>query len=81
MPRLGHKPVGKITTADVLAVLVRIWSTKRETAKRVRQRIGAIMKWAVAEGYREDNPPGDAIGAALPRGLLPKGPISRGYIM
>ena len=69
MPRLGRKPVSKITTADVLAVLVPIWSTKRETAKRVRQRIGAIMKWAVAEGYREDNPAGDAIGAALPRGL------------
>ena len=25
------------------------------------------MKWAVAKGYREDNPAGDAIGAALPR--------------
>ena len=44
-----------------------IWNTKRETARRVRQRIGAIMKWAVAQGYREDNPAGDAIGAALPR--------------
>ena len=25
------------------------------------------MKWAVAQGYREDNPAGDAIGAALPK--------------
>ena len=25
------------------------------------------MKWAVAEGHREDNPAGDAIGAALPK--------------
>ena len=33
----------------------------------VRQRIGAIMRWAVAQGYREDNPAGEAIGAALPR--------------
>ena len=67
MPRLGRKPVNKITTSDVLAVLVPIWSTKRETARRVRQRIGAIMKWSVAEGYRDDNPAGDAIGAALPK--------------
>ena len=44
-----------------------IWSTKRETARRVRQRIGAVMKWAVAQGYREDNPAGDAISAALPK--------------
>ena len=25
------------------------------------------MKWVVAQGYRADNPAGDAIGAALPR--------------
>ena len=40
---------------------------KRETARRVRQRISAVMRWAVAQGYREDNPAGDAIGAALPK--------------
>ena len=67
MPQLGTKRVDRITTSDVLAVLVPIWSSKRETARRVRQRVGSIMKWAVAEGYREDNPAGDAIGAALPR--------------
>ena len=72
MPRLGRKLVDKITTADMLAVLVPIWSTKRETARRVRQRIGAVMQWAVAQGYREDNPAGDAIGAALPKTGSPK---------
>ena len=25
------------------------------------------MKWAVAQGYRGDNPAGDAISAALPK--------------
>ena len=72
LPRLGRKPVNKITTSDVLAVLVPIWSEKRETAKRIRQRIGAVMKWAVAEGYREDNPAGEAIGAALPNKDTPR---------
>ena len=72
LPRLGRKPVNKITTSDVLAVLVPIWSEKRETAKRIRQRIGAVMKWAVAEGYREDNPAGEAIGAALPNNGTPR---------
>ena len=67
MPRLGRKRVSDIDTADVLAVLVPVWSEKRETAKRVQQRIGAVMKWAVAQGYRNDNPAGDAIGAALPK--------------
>ena len=66
-PVVGSKTVDKITTADVLAVLVPIWHTRPETARRVRQRIGAIMRWAVAEGHRQDNPAGDAIAAALPK--------------
>ena len=66
IPRIGAKPVDAITTADVLAVLVPIWHDKHETARRVRQRIGKIMDWAVAEGHREDNPAGPALGAALP---------------
>lgn len=67
MCKLGDCPVSNITTHDVMAVLLPIWNTKRETAKRVRQRIGAVMKWAIAEGFRSDNPAGEAIGAALPK--------------
>ena len=53
-----------------MEVLLPIWATKRETARRVRQRIGAVMKWAVAQGYREDNPAGDAISTALPKNTV-----------
>lgn len=70
MPRLGSKRVDAIDSADVMAVLLPIWSTKRETARRLRQRIGAVMKWAVAQGYRSDNPAGDAIAAALPKNVV-----------
>ena len=66
-PRLGQRSVADISTADVMAVLMPIWNEKPETARRVRQRISTVMKWAVAQGYRADNPAGDAIGAALPR--------------
>ena len=66
MPKLGGRRVDAITTDNVMAVLLPIWSTKRITAQRLRQRIGAVMKWAVAKGYRQDNPAGDAIAAALP---------------
>ena len=66
-PRIGAVPVSDVTTADVLAVLTPIWHDKPETARRVRQRIGAVMKWAVAMGYRPDNPAGDALGQALGR--------------
>ena len=67
MKRLGRKRVDQITTADVMAVLIPHWHTKNETMRRVRQRIGAVMKWAVAQGFRGDNPAGDAISAALPK--------------
>ena len=67
LPRLGRMPVDAVTTGEVLAILMPIWNTKRETARKVRHRIGAVMKWAVAEGHRQDNPAGDAIGAALPK--------------
>ena len=67
MSRLGSMPVDRIATADVMAVLMPIWNDKRETARRVRQRLSAVMKWAVAQGYRDDNPAGDAIGADLPK--------------
>ena len=63
---LMAKPVDRIGPADVLAVVGPIWSAKRETARRVKQRISKVMQWAVAEGHRTDNPV-DAIGAALPK--------------
>ena len=67
MPRLGRRRIDQITTVDVMAVLIPHWHSKNETMRRVRQRIGAVMKWAVAQGYRGDNPAGDAISAALPK--------------
>ena len=66
-PRLGQRSVADITTADIMSIISPIWLSKPETARRVRQRISTVMKWAVAQGYRADNPAGDAIGAALPR--------------
>ena len=56
MPKLGERAVDRIQTADVMAVLLPIWNQKRVTAQRIRRRISAVMRWAVAQGYREDNP-------------------------
>ena len=65
-PRIGALKVGEVTTSDVLAVLTPIWTAKPETAARVRQRIGTVMKWAVAQGWRQDNP-AQSIAEALPK--------------
>ena len=66
-PAIGRKSVAKVTTADVLALLMPHWSSKRETMRRVKQRISRVMQWSIAEGHRADDPAGPAIGAALPR--------------
>ena len=65
-PHFGDKSLADVTTADVLAALTPIWTAKPETARRVRQRIGAVMKWAMAQGWRQDNP-AEAIAKALPK--------------
>ena len=66
-PHIGSVSVSDITTADLMKVLTPIWNDKAETARRLRQRISAVMDWAIAEGHREDNPAGDALRAVLPR--------------
>ena len=66
-PSLGALPVCEITPGHVMAVLEPIWNEKRETARRVKQRISAICRWAVAQGHRTDDPAGVVIDAALPR--------------
>ncbi len=66
-PRIGQTPVCSVTTADVMAILLPIWTTKHETAQRVRRRVSAVMKWAIAQGLRTDNPAGDELMSALPK--------------
>lgn len=65
-PVVGRLRTPDVSSADVLAVLAPIWTTKPETARRVRQRIGTVLKWAKAQGWRSDNP-ADDIGQALPK--------------
>ena len=64
---LMHKPVDMIVSADVLAALKPIWHTKYTTAKRVRQRISAVMKWTIAQGHRTDDPAGAVLDPVLPK--------------
>ena len=65
-PRLGDRGMDEVSTEDVIAVLSPIWHAKPTTAKRVRQRIGSVLTWSVAQGLRPDNP-ADAVKAVLAR--------------
>lgn len=56
-PTLGDVPVDQIKMEQVLAVLEPIWTTKTETAARLRQRIETVLDWAKARKlYEGDNP-------------------------
>jgi integrase len=66
-PRLGEIQVSEITAPMIRDVLAEIWLTKPETARRVRQRIGAVLDWAFASGYRETEAPMRSITKGLPR--------------
>ena len=55
-PRIGERPVSQVNSADVLEILTPIWHVKAETARAVRQRIRAVLDWAVAMELRADNP-------------------------
>ena len=64
LPYIGDKPVSSVSSADVLDTLRRIWHVRPETARRVRQRISAVMDWAVAMEFCGDNPC-DRLGPVL----------------
>ncbi|BCO30068.1 integrase [Thiohalobacter sp. COW1] len=56
-PELGTLRISDIDTPHILAVLEPIWTTKTETATRVRQRMEVILDWATARKYREGENP------------------------
>lgn len=66
-PVFGKRPVDKIEAADVLKALSAIWTTKPETARRLKQRIKVVFDWAKASGYRDGDNPVEGITKALPK--------------
>ncbi len=66
-PVIGTKPVGDVTRSDILAILTPIWTAKPATAKILLQRIGAVLKYSLAEGLAPLNVADPALRAALPK--------------
>ena len=67
---LRVKAVDAITTEDVLGVLKPIWTTKTETASRLRGRIERVLNAAKAKGHRSGENPAAWRGHL--ENLLPK---------
>ena len=63
-PRIGSRPVAKITPQEVLAVLRSIEATGRyESARRMRSVLGRVFRYAIATTRAEMDPSRDLRGA------------------
>lgn len=51
-PVIGKMLVRHIETEQIKVILRPIWTTKPETASRVRGRVEAVLSWATISGYR-----------------------------
>ncbi len=65
-PHYGDKRVDHVDSADIMKAILPVWTAKPETARRVLQRIGSVMKFARAHRYRTDNPV-EGLTKALPK--------------
>lgn len=55
-PRIGNKPIKKITQDDIVQVLFPLWTEQHSLAKKVRQVINKTFVWHKAKGNVEVNP-------------------------
>src|SRR5665647_3394657 len=56
-PVIGNMLVKDVEMAHILEILNPIWTTKTETASRLRGRIERVLGWAIAGKYREQPNP------------------------
>lgn len=65
--RMGDMRVDEVDARAIIQALSPIWLRLPETARRVRQRILAVLNWAHGQGYRPVEAPARAVTAGLPR--------------
>ncbi len=56
-PAIGKLDMDEIELPHILKVLEPIWTTKTETATRIRQRMESVFNWAIVAGYRKGENP------------------------
>lgn len=66
-PKMGDLLVSEIEGPLIRDVLAPIWLAKPETARRVRQRIGTVLDWSYARGFRATEAPMRSLSKGLPR--------------
>ena len=67
VPVIGDKRPRDITVSDIEQVLEPIWLSKKDTASRLRQQIGAVFEYAMAREWCQGNPAGTPVLRILPK--------------
>jgi integrase len=66
-PKIGRLRVDSIDEKDLLAVLSPLWSAKPAAARKMRQRLGAVLDFAKGHGWRATGAPRDGLRPLLAR--------------
>lgn len=66
-PRIGKRPVDKVDSACVVEALSPIWLEIPETARRILQRIGAVLDFAHVKGWLSNEVSLRSVRKGLPR--------------
>ena len=66
-PKIGDLPVDQIDGPLIREVLMPIWLSRPESARRVSQRIGTVLDWSCAKGYRGSDAPMRGVRKSLPK--------------
>ena len=61
-PTLADRDVAEITRADLADLLTPLRGENHETARKIRQALAKVFRWARAHDYRIDDPADDALG-------------------
>lgn len=64
-PKIGKLRVDSITERDVAAALSPVWHSKPALAKKLRHRIGLILDYSKANGWRNEGAPRQSLSALL----------------
>jgi integrase len=54
-PKLGAMPVADIQRADLLRAIDGVWKSRPATGRKVLRRIGAVLRYAAAHGWRSND--------------------------
>ena len=66
LPAIGSMRLDAIGPQDVLRILTPMWTESPEIARKLRQRIRHVLRWAQAHGHIQTNVAGEGLDGALP---------------